>query len=64
MSMQAPGQPAVKTKNAAATRESVSRMVGHGHEDVDFAVLLQETARDAGLELVPEQVQVSDGLES
>jgi 3-hydroxyisobutyrate dehydrogenase len=49
---------------AAATRESIARMVGHGHEDVDFAVLLQETARDAGLELVPEQVQVSDGLES
>jgi len=49
---------------AAATRESIARMVGHGHEDVDFAVLLQETARDAGLELVPEQVEVSDGLES
>jgi hypothetical protein len=31
---------------------------------VDFAVLLQETARDAGLDLVPEQVKVSDGLES
>ena len=49
---------------AAATRESVARMVGHGHDDVDFAVLLQETARDAGMELVPEQVQVGDGLES
>ncbi len=49
---------------AAATRESIARMVGHGHEDVDFAVLLRETARDAGLDLVPEQVKVSDGLES
>ena len=38
-------------------------MVGHGHGEVDFAILLQETARDAGLELVPERVQVSDGLE-
>ena len=47
---------------AAATRESVARMVGRGHEDVDFAILLQETARDAGLELVPEQVAVDDGL--
>ena len=53
---------------AAATRESVARMVGRltisGHDHVDFAVLLQETARDAGLELVSENVTVSDGLES
>ncbi len=48
---------------AAATRESVARMVGRGHEDQDFAVLLLETARDAGMELVPEDVHVSDGLE-
>jgi 3-hydroxyisobutyrate dehydrogenase len=47
---------------AAATRESVARMVGRGHEEVDFAVLLLEMARDAGLDLVPEQVQVDDGL--
>jgi len=47
---------------AAATRESVARMVGRGHEDVDFAVLLLETARDAGLELKSEDVQVDDGL--
>jgi 3-hydroxyisobutyrate dehydrogenase len=47
---------------AAATRESVARLVGRGHGDVDFAVLLRETARDAGLELVPEDVQVDDGL--
>jgi 3-hydroxyisobutyrate dehydrogenase len=47
---------------AAATRESVARMVGRGHEEVDFAVLLLETARDAGLELTPEQVTVADGL--
>ena len=49
---------------AAATRESVARLVGRGHDHVDFAVLLQETARDAGLELKPEGVVVSDGLES
>jgi 3-hydroxyisobutyrate dehydrogenase len=49
---------------AAATRESVARMVGHGHDHVDFAILLQETARDAGLELKPENVKLSDGLES
>ncbi|NNU44442.1 NAD(P)-dependent oxidoreductase [Ramlibacter montanisoli] len=49
---------------AAATRESVARMVGRGYDQIDFAVLLQETARDAGLELKPENVQVDDGLAS
>jgi 3-hydroxyisobutyrate dehydrogenase len=49
---------------AAATRESVARMVGRGHDNVDFAVLLLETARDAGLELKSENVKPSDGLES
>jgi 3-hydroxyisobutyrate dehydrogenase len=49
---------------AAATRESVARMVGRGYDDIDFAVLLVETARDAGLELTPDNVKMSDGLES
>jgi 3-hydroxyisobutyrate dehydrogenase len=49
---------------AAATRESVARMVGHGHEDVDFAILLQETAADAGLKLVSENKVIDDGLQS
>ncbi len=49
---------------AAATRESVARMVGRGHDHIDFAVLLQETAADAGLELKPENVKVDDGLAS
>ena len=49
---------------AAATRESVSRMVGRGHNNIDFAVLLVETAKDAGLELKSENVKISDGLES
>jgi 3-hydroxyisobutyrate dehydrogenase len=49
---------------AAATRESVARLVGRGYENIDFAVLLQETARDAGLELKPENVALGDGLEA
>jgi 3-hydroxyisobutyrate dehydrogenase len=49
---------------AAATRESISRMVGRGYDDIDFSVLLVETASDAGLELTPENVKMSDGLES
>jgi 3-hydroxyisobutyrate dehydrogenase len=47
---------------AAATRESIARLVGRGHDQVDFAVLLVELARDAGLELKPEAVPVDDGL--
>jgi 3-hydroxyisobutyrate dehydrogenase len=49
---------------AAATREAVARMVGRGHRHVDFAVLLLETAKDAGLALAPENVVVDDGLAS
>jgi 3-hydroxyisobutyrate dehydrogenase len=49
---------------AAATRESVARLVGRGHEDIDFAVLLLETAKDAGLVLKPENITMHDGLES
>lgn len=47
---------------AAATRESVARLVGRGHDNVDFAILLQEIAADAGLALKSENVQVGDGL--
>jgi 3-hydroxyisobutyrate dehydrogenase len=49
---------------AAATRESVARLVGRGYEDIDFAVLLVEMAKDAGLALTPDNVKLSDGLES
>jgi 3-hydroxyisobutyrate dehydrogenase len=49
---------------AAATRESVARMVGRGHDHIDFAVLLTETASDAGITLTSENVKMSDGLES
>lgn len=49
---------------AAATRESIARLVGCGHDDVDFSVLLLETAKDAGMDLKPENVTINDGLES
>jgi hypothetical protein len=39
-------------------------MVGHGLDDIDFAVLLRETANDAGLALKSENMQISDGLEA
>ena len=53
----------VAMPTAAAARESISRMVGRGYDDVDFAALLIEMAKDAGLELKPDNVKISDGLE-
>ncbi len=49
---------------AAATRESIARMVGHGLDNVDFAILLDETAKDAGLQIQPLNLQIPDGLTS
>ncbi|MGH6609073.1 MAG: NAD-binding protein, partial [Burkholderiaceae bacterium] len=46
----------------ALTREYVQRTVDAGHEERDFAVLLIEQARAAGLALQPENVAVDDGL--
>jgi 3-hydroxyisobutyrate dehydrogenase-like beta-hydroxyacid dehydrogenase len=48
---------------AAATREIVQTLIGHGYTDCDFAALVELEAKGAGLELVPENVKVSDGLE-
>ena len=47
---------------AAATRELIQSAIGHGHTDCDFAVLLHEEAAAAGLDIKPEDVEVSDGL--
>ena len=49
---------------AAAARESIANVVGRGHDNVDFAVLLVEMARSAGMELRPDNVEISDGLEA
>jgi 3-hydroxyisobutyrate dehydrogenase len=47
---------------AAATEQIVQAMVGISGNEVDFAVLLEHTARASGLELRPEDVAVDDGL--
>jgi 3-hydroxyisobutyrate dehydrogenase-like beta-hydroxyacid dehydrogenase len=47
---------------AAATREVIQALVGHGYGDEDFMRLLTLEARGAGLDLAPEDVAVSDGL--
>ena len=47
---------------AAITHELVQSLIGRGHVDQDFAVLLQQQADASGLKLEPEDADVSDGL--
>jgi 3-hydroxyisobutyrate dehydrogenase-like beta-hydroxyacid dehydrogenase len=47
---------------AAAARERVQALVGSGYSDVDFAALIELQARASGVDLVPEDEPVSDGL--
>jgi 3-hydroxyisobutyrate dehydrogenase len=49
---------------AAAAQETVQALLGHGYTDVDFAALLEQEARAAGLDLRAEDAVVSDGLTS
>lgn len=49
---------------AAVAGEIVRAMHGSGYVDQDFAALLEIEARASGLELEPEDVPVSDGLEA
>jgi len=45
-----------------ATREKVQHSINAGHTECDFAILLQMQAEASGLELQPEDIQISDGL--
>ena len=47
---------------ASLTRDMVQALIGHGMDDEDFAKLIVLQARASGLELVPEDVTVDDGL--
>jgi 3-hydroxyisobutyrate dehydrogenase len=46
----------------ALVRESLQSLIGQGFVDQDFATLLVQQARGAGLPIEPENVPVSDGL--
>jgi 3-hydroxyisobutyrate dehydrogenase len=48
---------------AAAAQQAVQALMGFGYDDVDFMALLELEARASGLELEPENVPVSDGLQ-
>ena len=47
---------------AATAQQVVQALVGHGYDDVDFATLIEQQARAAGLDLVSEDAAVDDGL--
>ena len=46
----------------AAARETVQAAIAQGHAAEDFAVLLQLQAHSSALKLVPEDVEIDDGL--
>ena len=47
---------------ASATAQLVSAAIGAGHTEQDFATLILEQARAAGMDLQPENAVVDDGL--
>jgi 3-hydroxyisobutyrate dehydrogenase len=47
---------------AQATRDLVQKSIDAGHTDCDFGILLEEQAKSSGMELQPENIDVSDGL--
>jgi 3-hydroxyisobutyrate dehydrogenase-like beta-hydroxyacid dehydrogenase len=47
---------------ASATRDLIQAMMGRGWTEQDFATLLLQQAQASGVELAPENVEVSDGL--
>ena len=53
----------VPMPGAAAAQQAVQALMGFGYDDVDFMALLELEARASGLELEPEDVPVSDGLQ-
>jgi 3-hydroxyisobutyrate dehydrogenase len=49
---------------AATVHHLIQALIGRGYGEMDFAALLQQQADSAGLTLVSEQAEVSDGLDA
>jgi len=64
LGLRAAGELGVPMPVVAAAREPVQAVIAQGHGKEDFAVLLRLQAEVSGLELVSEDVVVSDGLET
>jgi 3-hydroxyisobutyrate dehydrogenase-like beta-hydroxyacid dehydrogenase len=63
LGFEAAGDMGVPMPLAAAAEQIIQSLVAIGGDEVDFAALLELEARGAGLELVAEDVEVSDGLD-
>ncbi len=48
---------------AATTRDLIQSMMGRGWSEQDFATLILQQAQASGMKLVPENVEVKDGLQ-
>jgi len=48
---------------AALVHEIIQALIGSGRADQDFAALLELAAASAGLDLVSENADISDGLD-
>lgn len=46
----------------ALVREIIQNLIGNGYTDCDFSALIELEAKSANFQLVPEDVEVSDGL--
>jgi 3-hydroxyisobutyrate dehydrogenase len=63
LGFEAAEQHGVPMPVAAAAQQAVQALMGFGYEDTDFMALLELEARGSSLELEPENVPVSDGLQ-
>ena len=52
----------VPMKVTKATRKLVNRLIKAGDTECDFGILLEQQAESSGIDLVPENVDVDDGL--
>ncbi len=62
LGMAAASELSVAMPVSALCTEIVKNAIGAGHVDVDFAVLLLESARSSGITLEPEHLDIDDGL--
>jgi 3-hydroxyisobutyrate dehydrogenase len=63
LGLQAARELEVPMPVAALVHEIVQGVIGNGSTDDDFAIMLEYEARASGLNLEPENVEVSDGLD-
>ena len=57
------GNSRSRSQVAALVHQLIQTLIGRGHGDNDFAALLELEAASAGLELVSENADISDGLD-